>query len=453
MRIHFIAIGGAAMHNLAVALQEKGDIITGSDDEIKEPSRSRLAAHGLLPEKMGWFPEKLNNEIDIVILGMHARPDNPELLEAKRLGLKICSFPEYLFQQTRDKMRVVISGSHGKTTITAMVLHVLHKLNIPFDYLIGAQMEGFDAMLSLNEETRVAIFEGDEYLTSVIDQRPKFHIYQPHIAVISGIEWDHIDAFPTFENYIEQFSTFSQMIERNGKLIYPEGDENIQQITENIREDITDMPYHTPEYTIESGVTILKTKYGDFPLQIFGEHNMQNIDAARLVCRQIGVKDADFYESIATFKGLAGRMERVANNTHASAYFDRAHTPDNVKVSIHALKTQFPDRKVIACLELCSFSNLSSGYLPQYKKTLKEADMAFVYFNPNLNSYKRRSPISEEMVKEVFGEEVTLFTNNIKLLDRLSEENLQDANLLFMTSGSFSGINLVAFAQNLLKKG
>ena len=453
MRIHFIAIGGAAMHNLAVALQQKGDIITGSDDEIKEPSRSRLAAHGLLPEKMGWFPEKLNNEIDIVILGMHARPDNPELQEAKRLGLKICSFPEYLFQQTRDKMRVVISGSHGKTTITAMVLYVLHKMNIRFDYLIGAQVEGFDAMLSLNEETRIAIFEGDEYLTSVIDKRPKFHIYQPHLAVISGIVWDHIDAFPTFENYIEQFRTFSQMIERDGKLIYPEGDEQIMQLTESIREDITDMPYHTPEYSIEGGVTTLKTKYGDFPLKIFGEHNMQNIDAARLVCRQIGVKDVDFYEAIATFKGLPGLMEKIAEGTDTAAYYDMAHTPSNVKVSIHALKAQFPGRKVIACLELCSFSSLSSGYLPQYRNSLNEADAAFVYFNPNVHCYKHRIPITEEMVKEVFGEKVTVFTDNIKLMDRVSLEKMQNTNLLFMTSGSFSGMNMAGFAKNLLKKG
>lgn len=439
------------MHNLAVALQQKGDIVTGSDDEIKEPSRSRLAAHGLLPEQMGWFPEKLSNEIDIVLLGMHARPDNPELMEAKRLGLRICSFPEYLFQQTRDKMRVVISGSHGKTTITAMVLHVLHQLNVPFDYLIGAQMEGFDTMLSLKEETRVAIFEGDEYLTSAIDKRPKFHIYQPHIAVISGIEWDHIDAFPTFDNYIEQFETFSQIIERNGKLIYPSGDENILQITANIREDITDMPYGTPDFAIENGVTTLKTKYGDFALQIFGEHNMRNIDAARLVCRQIGVKDADFYEAIASFKGLPGRMEKIAENDNAAAYYDMAHTPENVKASIKALKTQFPDKKLVACLELCSFSSLSAGYLPQYKDSLKEAESAFVYFNPNVNCYKRRVPITEEQVKEVFGENTVVFTDNIKLMDRLSVEKMRNANLLFMTSGHFSGMNMAAFAKNLLK--
>lgn len=440
------------MHNLAVALQQKGDVVTGSDDEIKEPSRSRLAACGLLPEELGWFPEKLNNEIDVVILGMHARPDNPELQEAKRLGLKICSFPEYLFQRTRDKMRVVISGSHGKTTITAMVIYVLHKLNHQFDYLIGARMEGFDAMLSLNDETRIAIFEGDEYLTSVIDKRPKFLLYQPHIAVISGIEWDHIDAFPTFENYIEQFHSFSKIIERDGKLIYPAGDENILQITASIREDITDMPYRTPDFSIENGVTTLKTKYGDFPLQVFGEYNMKNIDAARLVCRQIGVKDADFYEAIATFRGLPGRMEKIADNGDTAAFYDMAHTPENVKSSVQALKTQFPEKRVVACLELCSFSSLSAGYLPRYQHSLEEADTAFIYFNPLAGSHRHREPITEEMVKEVFGENIHLFTDNIRLMDRLSEEKMLHSNLLFMTSGSFSGINMAAFAQSLLKR-
>lgn len=438
MRVHFIAIGGAAMHNLAIALHQKGDRVTGSDDEIKEPSRSRLAAYGLLPAEFGWFPEKLSNEIDTVILGMHARSDNPELLEAKRLGLKICSFPEYLFQQTRDKVRVVISGSHGKTTITAMVLFVLRRLEVKVDYLLGSQMDGFDTELNLNDENRIAIFEGDEYLTSAIDKRPKFHIYQPHIAVISGIEWDHIDAFPTFDDYMEQFRIFSKMIERDGKLIYPETDDNIQDIADNIREDITAIQYATPEYEILSGVTSLKTKYGNFPLKIFGEHNMQNVDAARMVCRQIGIKDKDFYETISEFPGLPLRMERIVSGVSSSVFCDLAHTPSNVQASVSALRHQFPERKLSACLELSSTSSQTEGYIPQYRGSMDDADETIVYFDSDTVGEK----IDRRLVESVFGSRCVVVTDKTELLAMLAAVRLENANFLFMTSGNFSGIRI-----------
>jgi len=446
MKVHFIAIGGAAMHNLAIALHKKGDVVTGSDDEIEEPSRSRLAANGLLPSELGWFPEKLSDEIDTVILGKHARPDNPELLEAKKLGLKICSFPEYLFQQTRDKVRVVISGSHGKTTITAMVLFVLRRMGIKTDYLIGSQIDGFSTGLSLSDENRIAIFEGDEYLTSAIDKRPKFHVYQPHIAVISGIEWDHIDAFPTFDDYVEQFRIFSKLIERDGKLIFSEKDNNIREIADNVREDVTAIPYSIPDYDIISGVTYLNNKYGSFPLKIFGAHNMQNIEAARLVCRQIGVKDQDFYESIAEFTGLPYRMEKIAFNGNSSVFCDLANTPSNVLASVDALKRQFPERKLLICLELYTGSSLSSGYLPQYTGSLEGVAEKLIYFDPD----KKDVQISCDDIVSVFGKECIVFTNKEDLLDRLNSLSLKDANLLFMTSRGFVSSEIRGWARKML---
>jgi UDP-N-acetylmuramate: L-alanyl-gamma-D-glutamyl-meso-diaminopimelate ligase len=302
-RLHFIAIGGAAMHNLALALHQKGCVITGSDDEIFEPSRSRLEAAGLLPKEYGWFPDKIDNNIEAVIIGMHAKEDNPELVKAKKMGLSIYSFPEFLYQQTQKKVRVVIGGSHGKTTITAMILFVLNKMKVRFDYMVGAQIEGFETMVGLSEDTRIAIFEGDEYLTSPIDLRPKFHIYQPHIAVVSGIAWDHINVFPTFENYVEQFRIFSSKVERDGKFIYFQGDENLEKIAMQVRPDITAIPYNTHKYKIEDGKTFLITKQGEIALKVFGEHNLQNINAARLVCNQLGVQDKDFYQAISQFSG------------------------------------------------------------------------------------------------------------------------------------------------------
>ncbi len=451
-RIHFIAIGGAAMHNLALALHHKGYHVTGSDDEIFEPSKSRLAKQGLLPEKQGWFPEKINKDIEAVILGMHAREDNPELIKAKELGLDIYSFPEYLYKQTQDKIRVVIGGSHGKTTITSMILFVLKKRNINFDYMVGAQIEGFNTMVGLSENAKIAVFEGDEYLTSPIDLRPKFHLYYPHIALLSGIAWDHINVFPTFENYVEQFRKFSEMIEKDGKLIYFDGDKNLCDIAEKVRTDITAIPYNTHPNKIENGVTFLTTKYGDFPLHVFGEHNLQNINGAKLVCNQLGISDKDFYAAISEFGGAANRLQKIAETENAVAFKDFAHSPSKLKATVYAVKQQFPDRTLVACMELHTFSSLTEAFLPEYKDSMKEADTAFVYFNPEVIEHKKLKEITPEKVKEAFGGNVEVFTNSEKLQETLKGIDFRNKTLLMMSSGNFDGINVAEFAKECLNR-
>lgn len=451
-KVHFIAIGGAAMHNLAIALSKKeGYQITGSDDEIFDPSHSRLLQYGLLPETFGWFPEKINKELDAVILGMHAREDNPELLRAKELGIQIYSFPEYLYEQTLNKTRIVIGGSHGKTTITAMILFVLKKLHIAADYMVGAQIEGFDNMVSLSHEARIAVFEGDEYLTSPIDKRPKFHLYFPHIALLSGIAWDHINVFPTFENYVEQFRVFSTLIEKEGRFIYFDGDENLQKIAENVREDITVFPYNTPEYKIVNGITCLQVKGEEIPLKIFGEHNLQNLNGARLVCKQLGIQDKDFYRAIADFPGAANRLQKIAENVQSVAFKDFAHSPSKLKATVHAVKKQYPDRELVACMELHTFSSLTADFLPQYKDAMSEADVAYVYYNPEVIKHKQLSELTPQQVTEAFGGyNLQVYTDTQELQKKLREIDYTNKNLLLMTSGNFSGVDLSAFANELI---
>ncbi|MDR0874492.1 MAG: Mur ligase domain-containing protein [Prevotellaceae bacterium] len=450
-RIHFIAIGGAAMHNLALALHHKGYVVTGSDDEIFEPAKSRLQTAGLLPEWAGWFPEKLDKGVEAVILGMHAREDNPELIRARELGLRIYSFPEYLYLQTQDKIRVVIGGSHGKTTITSMILFVLKRQRMQFDYMVGAQIEGFDTMVGLSDEARIAVFEGDEYLTSPIDLRPKFHVYQPHIALVSGIAWDHINVFPTFVNYVEQFRIFSEKIMREGKFIYFEGDKNLRDIAETVREDVTAIPYGTHKYRIDGGKTFLVTKNGDIPLNVFGEHNLQNINGARLVCNQLGISDKDFYRAISEFGGAANRLQKVAETDNSIAFKDFAHSPSKLRATVKAVKQQYPDRRLVACMELHTFSSLTEAFLPEYKDCMKEADIAFVYFNPEVIEHKKLKEITPEKVKEAFGSKVEVFTNAEKLQEELKKIDFQNKTLLMMSSGNFDGINVAEFAKELLQ--
>ncbi|MDL2262604.1 Mur ligase domain-containing protein [Bacteroidales bacterium OttesenSCG-928-I21] len=452
-RVHFIAIGGAAMHNLALALHHKGYEVTGSDDEIFEPSKSRLEICGLLPKTYGWFPEKIDRDIEAVILGMHAREDNPELIKAKQLGLNIFSFPEYLYRQTQNKIRVVIGGSHGKTTITSMILFVLKKLKIKFDYMVGAQIEGFDTMVGLSEDSLIAIFEGDEYLTSPIDLRPKFHLYQPHIALLSGIAWDHINVFPSFDNYVEQFRKFSAMIEKDGKLIYFEGDENLQKIAENARHDITAIPYDTHKYKIEDGKTVLESKYGEIPIHVFGEHNLQNINGARKVCNQLGVSDKEFYNVIGDFTGASNRLQKVAETETGVAFKDFAHSPSKLKATVHAVKQQYPDKKLVACMELHTFSSLTEEFLPEYKDSMNEADVAFVYYNPKVIEHKNLKEITPEKVKNAFGgKNIIIFTDSKKMQQKLKKIDFHNVALLMMSSGNFDGINIVEFEKELLGK-
>lgn len=451
-RVHFIAIGGAAMHNLAIAISKKENyVVTGSDDEIFEPSYSRLKEHGLLPEKTGWFPEKITKNLSAVILGMHAREDNPELIRAKELKLKIYSFPEYLYQQTRNKTRIVVGGSHGKTSTTAMILYVLKKLKIEADYMVGAQIEGFDNMVKLSYESRIAVFEGDEYLTSPIDLRPKFHLYKPHIAILTGIAWDHINVFPTFENYVSQFSKFVDLMETQGRLIYFKEDTELQKIADNLRRDIVPFPYQTPEHEIVNGVTYLKTRKGNVPLKIFGEHNLQNLHAARLACKQIGVTEDQFNNAIADFPGASNRMQKICETDNAVAFKDFAHSPSKLKATVHAVRTQYPDKKLVACMELHTFSSLTDAFLPQYAGCMEEADVAFVYFNPEVIKHKGLQPIDPEKVKDAFGgDNLNVYTDSSALQATLKSMQYDNSALLLMTSGNFSGVNLVEFAKQLL---
>jgi UDP-N-acetylmuramate: L-alanyl-gamma-D-glutamyl-meso-diaminopimelate ligase len=453
-RVHFIAIGGAAMHNLAIAISKKDNYqVTGSDDEVFEPSLSRLKSNGLLPDEMGWFPEKIHKGLDAVILGMHATEDNPELLRAKELGLKIYSFPEYLFQQTRSKTRIVIGGSHGKTTTTAMILFVLKNLNIDADYMVGAQIDGFDNMVKLSYEARIAVFEGDEYLTSPIDRRPKFHLYKPHIAVLTGIAWDHINVFPTFENYVEQFQKFVNLMEVQGRLIYFDGDENLNRIAAHLRRDIVPFSYNTPDYLVRNGITFLKTKKGEVPLKVFGEHNLQNLNAARLACRQIGVTDDQFYSVIGEFPGASNRLQKIADTPQTVVFKDFAHSPSKLKATIKAVRQQFPDRKLVACMELHTFSSLTEDFLPQYAGCMDDADVAFVYFNPDVIHHKRLPEIKPEQVKNAFNnDKLLVFTDSELFQAQVRNLSLDNTALLFMTSGNFSGINLFDFSQELLQK-
>ena len=452
MNVHFIAIGGSAMHNLAIALHKKGYKVTGSDDEVFEPSKSRLAKYGLLPDREGWFPKTIRGDLDAVILGMHARQDNPELQRAQELGLKIFSYPEYLYEQAKDKIRVVIGGSHGKTTITSMIMHVLSFHQIKFDYMVGAQLEGFDTMVSLSKDAEIAVFEGDEYLSSPIDLRPKFHLYCPHIALLSGIAWDHINVFPTFPFYVEQFQIFADMIQPKGSLIYFGSDENLQQIAATSRENIEKLPYWSHDSVIENGITYLLADGKKIKLQIFGDHNLQNISGAQLVCCQLGLTDEQFYSAIAEFKGASRRLEVLAQKDDCVIFNDFAHSPSKLKATTEAVKKQFPQRKLVACLELHTFSSLKKEFLPQYKNSMDAADLAIVYFNPHTIEHKKLEPITEQQVAQAFGSPgLMVSTNSDTLFTFLKSQSWENSNLLLMTSGNFSGKNLRELASELIE--
>ncbi len=452
MRVHFIAIGGSAMHNLAIALKRKGFEVSGSDDEIFEPSKSRLEKEGILPHKMGWDEKNITANIDAVILGMHARKDNPELLKAQRLGLKIYSYPEFIYNQSKDKIRIVIGGSHGKTSITSMILHAMAELKIETDYLVGALLEGFDCMVKLSD-AKYMVIEGDEYLSSPLDLKPKFHWYAPHIALISGIAWDHINVFPTFENYVEQFKIFTEKIEHNGTLVLFACDKELAKIAEHSRSDIKEVLYNTPSHVIENGITYIIDGNHKYPLHVFGQHNLQNILGAKLVLNEIGITDEAFYKAMTTFKGASKRLEKIAENTQTIIYKDFAHSPSKLMATTKAVKEQFPNKKLIACMELHTFSSLKKEFLPQYKNCMLHADKAFVYFNPKVVEHKKLNAISKKDVKDAFAtDNVEVFTDADALVQKLKSENLNNANVLLMSSGNFNGINLNKFAQDLINR-
>ena len=434
MNIHLIAIGGSAMHNLALALHHKGYKISGSDDAIFSPSKERLLKYNLLPKEMGWFPEKITKNLDAIILGMHARIDNPELIKANELGIPIYSYPEYIFEQSKNKKRVVIGGSHGKTSITAMILHVLQNLNIDCDYMVGAQLEGFDTMVKLTHQAPIIILEGDEYLSSPIDRRPKFHLYHPHIAVLSGIAWDHINVFPTFEMYVDQFRIFKNMVKDT--LIYCSEDEEIDKLAKE-ESKCKLVPYSTPEHKIKEGVSSVEGT----ELLIFGNHNLQNLNAAKLVCNELEISDTDFYKEISTFKGASNRLELVRKTNTSAVYKDFAHSPSKLKAASSAMKKQFSERKLVACMELHTFSSLNEEFLKQYTGCMDEPDTAIVYFSPEAIAHKKLEPISKEQVHTAFGREnLLVFTNSIELEEYLKSLNWNNKNLLMMSSGTFDGI-------------
>lgn len=453
MRIHFIAIGGSAMHNLALALHAKGDIVTGSDDTIFEPSKSRLAAKGLLPKEEGWYPEKITSDIDVVILGMHAKGDNPELIKAKELGLTIYSYPEFIYEHSKNKTRVVIGGSHGKTTITSMILHVMHYHNVEVDYLVGAQLEGFDRMVNLTSDNEFMLIEGDEYLSSALDLRPKFHIYQPNIALLSGIAWDHINVFPTFDNYVEQFKIFIDKIVNGGILVYNEEDPIVAKLAEETNNPIRRLLYNTPSYTIENEQTFLDTNDGPMPLEVFGKHNLSNINGAKWICQNMGIDEEDFYEAIASFKGASKRLEKLVETDSTVIYKDFAHSPSKVKATTEAVKAQYLSKKVIACLELHTYSSLNSAFLSQYEGALDKADEAVVFYSLDALKIKNMPGISQEQMQSAFKREgLATYTNAADFKNYLEQLDLTNSVLLFMSSGNYGGLDMQAFSDNVASK-
>lgn len=452
MNIHFIAIGGSAMHNLAIALNRKGHHVTGSDDEILDPSKSRLEKEGILPAEIGWFPSKITTALDAVILGMHAREDNPELLHAKQLQIPVFSYPEYLFEASKSKKRVVIAGSHGKTTITSMILHVVQKLQMNVDYMVGAQLEGYDCMVKITNEAEYMLLEGDEYLSSPIDRRPKFHLYHPHIALLSGIAWDHINVFPTFDNYVEQFQIFVDSIQPDGCLVFNNNDPEIHRILERPNQSLALVPYGVPDYHVSETGVILRYQDKDFPLQIFGDHNLQNLLGAARVGEKMGIEIEDFFRAMSDFRGAGKRLQAVVETARFKMFKDFAHSPSKLKATTEAVRKQFSNFKLIACMELHTFSSLKKDFLPQYKGCMEAAHEALVYFNPQVVAHKRLEMISADEVSEGFGGNITVANATADVLAFIQNKLSGNCVLLMMSSGNFDGIDFDHLGAALLSQ-
>ena len=449
--VHFIAIGGAVMHNLALALQKKGFKVSGSDDEIYDPAKSRLQKANILPEKIGWNAENIHEGLDAIILGMHARKDNPELLKAQELGLKIYSFPEYVYEQSKGKQRIVIAGSHGKTSITSIILHVLNHYNRKFDYLVGAQIEGFDLMVKLTDDAPTIVLEGDEYLSSALEMKSKFLFYHPHIALVSGIAWDHFNVFPKFEDYVKSFEQLADGMPKAGTLFYDESDDIMKVITAKERADVAEIPYNAHPYKVKEGVAYLQTSESEIPLKIFGEHNMKNLEGARLILEKLAITDEMFYKAIQSFSGAAKRLETLGGNKHCMIYRDFAHAPSKVGATTHATKELFPDRELVACYELHTYSSLNKDFLPQYAEKLNQADQAVVFYSPHTLEMKKMPPISFDEIKEAFGrDDLHVFTDAGDLNKYLLDQNWYKKNLLMMSSGTFGGTELAELTQEIL---
>lgn len=439
MKVHFIAIGGSAMHNLAIALSRKGVEVTGSDDEIFEPSRTRLEKQGILPQTIGWDATKITSNLSAVILGMHAREDNPELLKAKELNIPIYSYPEYLYEQSKDKLRIVIGGSHGKTTITSMLLHAIKTLGVNVDYMVGAQLEGYDCMVKLTDDAKYMILEGDEYLSSPIDRRPKFHLYKPNVALLSGIAWDHINVFKTFADYVKQFEIFADLI--SDTLVYNAEDLEVNKIGEKFASKIKTIPYKTPVYTISDTGTLLTWNDKKYELQIFGKHNLQNLIGAMHLASFVEIDHDAFLTAMKSFTGAGKRLQKVVEKNSFVMYKDFAHSPSKLKATTAAVKEQYPDRKVVACMELHTFSSLNKDFLPLYQGAMDTADVAIVYFNPKVVEHKKLPKLETVEVQQHFGNKVKVETQTEVLKQFLLNQNWNDSVLLMMSSGNFDGID------------
>lgn len=450
MRIHLIAMGGAVMHNLALALQKTGHVVSGSDDEIYNPAKERLENAELLPNKFGWFPEKISSDLDLVILGMHARADNPELLKAQEIGVKVMSFPEFIYEHAKDKTRIVVAGSHGKTTTTSMIMHVFRNVGVDFDYLVGAQLEGFDTMVRLSDAP-IMVIEGDEYLSSPIDRRPKFLHYRPHVAVITGVSWDHINVFPTYEEYCHQFELLTQNMEPEGNLFYYGPDNDLADIVSRSIAEIYATPYTTLPHKIMYGETVVRTSDRDvFMLKIFGDHNLANLAAAKLVCATMGIRERTFWKAIQTFTGAAKRLQSLVSNEKFSAWLDFAHAPSKAKATVEAVRKLHPERRLIACLELHTFSSLNKNFLPLYKSSLQPADVAAVFYSPHTLEMKKMPPVAPAEIQAAFGKEsLQVFTERTDLEAFIKRHDLENANLLLMSSGNFGGMDIPAFVKSL----
>ena len=452
MQVHFIAIGGSAMHNLAIALSRKGVHVTGTDDEIFEPSKSRLDKEGILPEKIGWDESKVHIGLDAVILGMHAREDNIELLKAKKLSIPIYSYPEYLYEQSKNKTRIVIGGSHGKTTITSMLLHAAKKLGVNVDYMVGAQLEGYDCMVKLTDDAEFMVLEGDEYLSSPIDRRPKFHLYSPNVALISGIDWDHINVFPTFDNYCHQFDVFCSLIRPNGILIYNKEDEHVNVLGEKYKNQFATIAYETPAYIPTKEGSLMKCQGEEYPLLIFGEHNLQNLVGAMHLAQSMGIENDDFLRAMNDFTGAGKRLQKVVDSERFTMFKDFAHSPSKLKATTAAIKQQYPSRKVVACMELHTFSSLNKEFLPFYKDAMMAADLALVYFNPEVVAHKKLAPLSNEDVFNGFGGNVIVFDNSTNFTRYIYSQDWNNSVLLLMSSGNFDGIDYNILGDELIEK-
>lgn len=451
MKVHFISIGGSVMHQLAIALKKKGYDVTGTDDEIFEPSYSNLQSEGLLPEKMGWRPDLIVADIDAVILGMHAKNDNPEIQKARQLNLKIYSFPEYIYHESKAKIRVAVGGSHGKTTTTSMIMHVLKSAKKKFDYMVGARLSGFEQSVSITDAP-VIVCEGDEYPASAIEKRPKFHFLFPHIAVITGIAWDHINVFPTFESYLEQFRIFIDKIEPGGLLIYNGSDEAVKQlVASNKRADILHQPYGLPQYYVKNGKTTIHIENAEGELAVFGDHNLMNLQAAWYVCKYFEIDARTFVNAIINFTGASKRLEKIAENRSCVVFRDFAHAPSKVKAAMEAVKHQYPDKKLIAILELHTFSSLNKEFMTQYKNALDKADKAAVFYSAHALEIKKMPELPKQVVADGFAKENLEVINDKKeLLNWLDSQQYQNTNVVFMSSGNYDGFDINSFSEKII---